>query len=139
MADTVTHAPTNVWDRFSKSSPDETNEKGELLSCPTSTPRATSTPQDYSTENQELQTAAADISSFRYDENGNPIIDDTKVLGASQSSESLNENVSPFAYVLLFLGLVFMVLSSYLFIKSKKEKRRLSGFNKDNGNNKVSL
>jgi len=165
VADVITHAPlTNVWDRFSESSPNKTNEKGILASCPSPTPIPTSSPtntpspthtptptntptpsptpsvkptstptigpsptkkptptsEDYSAQNQEMQTAA-DVSQFRYDSNGNPIIDDTKVLGASESSDPKNENISPFAYVLLGLGVVFIIVSIFLFIRHKND------------------
>lgn len=65
----------------------------------------------------EASIVNADVAGFRFEDTTGLTDNTTKsaeVLGLSE------ENVSPFAYVLLGLGLVFIVLSVFLFIKHNK-------------------
>lgn len=122
-----TPAPTNTPTNSPTNTPTPTTTPTIVPTfTPTSTPkptaiptkRPTTTPKDYSKENASLQ---ADVSKFRYDTENN---EDTQVakevLGATDEKIK-NESISPFAYVLLALGLIFVGISVFFFIKNKKE------------------
>jgi hypothetical protein len=90
-------------------------------SKPTATPtkKPTPTPRDNTAQNELLQ-KQSDISNFRYssDEDKSNAED---VLGASKDEETQKENISPFAYVLFGLGIIFIGVSAYLFVKHRKQ------------------
>jgi hypothetical protein len=117
-----TNTPTNTPAPTSTptNTPTPTNSPS---STPTSTPKPsltptkkpTPTPKDYTSENQEL---SADVSQFRYDSSDEAKENAKDVLGVSDEEK---ENVSPFAYVLLGLGIIFVGVSIFLYIKNKKQ------------------
>lgn len=80
------------------------------------TPRPTTVPKDYTAENEKLR-EEADVSQFRYDANNEEI--DKGVLGVT--SDENNNKISPFAYVLLGLGVVSIGVSAFFFLKNRKQ------------------
>ncbi len=111
-----TNTPTNTPAPTSAPSPTPTSTPK-----PTATPtkKPTPTPKDHIDENDLLKTQA-DVSQFRYDAQGESNSDTEGVLGTSVGSGSQNENISPFAYVLFGLGLIFVIVSIFLFIKNRR-------------------
>ena len=108
----ATNAPTNT------PTPNPTSTK-KSTSTPTKKP--TLTPQDHAADNELLQ-KSADVSQFRYDsENNSDQQTPADVLGAESSSDLAN--ISPFAYVLLGLGIVFVGVSVFLFVKNRRQNR----------------
>lgn len=83
------------------------------------TKKPTSVPRDNTAQNELLQKQSS-VSDFRYssDEDKSNAED---VLGTSKDGETQNENISPFAYVLFGLGIIFIGVSAYLFIKHRKQ------------------
>jgi len=117
-----TVAPTNAPTNMPTNTPAQTSAP-----APTSTPKPSVTPtkkptptqKDYSQENAELQ-AAADASQFRYYDSAT----NEGVLGTSEENSDRSD-VSPFAYVLLVLGLIFIGTSFYIFLRNRK--RNING------------
>jgi hypothetical protein len=117
-----TSAPTNTPNPTCTPTP--TNTATPTL-APTSTPKPTPTPtkkptpppMDNSAQNELLKNST-DVSQFRYSSD-EAKSDVEGVLGASNEG-SQNENISPFAYVLFGLGIIFVSVSIYLFIKNRK-------------------
>lgn len=97
-------------------------------STPTSTPKPTAiptkkptpTPKDYTKEN-ELLKAQTDVSQFRYEDDKS----DTQVLGTATDNDVQDESISPYAYVLFGLGILFIGVSAFLFIRNKRHEKEL--------------
>jgi len=127
-------SPTPVPSSTPTNAPDPTNTPAPT-NTPTSTPKPTSTPtpsptkkptptpKDNTAQNEQLQAASADVSNFRYNPEEN---EDKKtaqeVLGSSDEGGTQKENISPFAYVLFALGVIFIGVSIFFFVKHKNSK-----------------
>ena len=86
----------------------------------TLTRKPTSTPKDLTAQNQKIQ-EEADMAQFRFvsDEE----TDGQEVLGATGVSDGDGEpagRISPFAYVIFGLGVIFIGVSVVLFVRNKK-------------------
>lgn len=76
--DTITGLPTSLWQRFSNSSPGESNDKGVLYNCPTPTPSPTPSPTPTPTQSSEKPKATLKINDAR-DQNDNVVSGATQI------------------------------------------------------------
>jgi len=117
---TPTHTPTPTSTPSPANSPTPTPTPSvKPTLTPTVSPNPTKKPNPTSeAAGGEIAESNVDVSGFRLDDKSGSVKDitsSTDVLGSSE------ENVSPFAYILLGLGLVFIIISIFLFIRHKND------------------
>jgi len=120
-------APTSIPMAVPTNTPVPTNAPTQTpvptsTTKPTSTPtrKPTSTPKDLTAQNQKIQ-EEADMAQFRFDSDEEA--DGQEVLGATGVSDGDGEpagRISPFAYVLFGLGVIFIGVSAVMFVRNRK-------------------